>query len=171
VVKISRMQRLGEESVFAILRDGDVLGELALFADDSARTADAQALEDTECVTLGREPLLAFLRARPDLMLAQLARLSDYIRRKDDTLAEIAFLDVPGRVAKVLLDLAEKHGRPAAGGTVIGVRLSQRTLAGMVGASRENVNRALARFAAQGDVKLASGSITVLRPEALRRRA
>jgi CRP-like cAMP-binding protein len=170
-VKISRTRRSGEESVFALMRAGDLLGELALFSRDVARTADAQALEATDCVTLGREPLLEFVRTRPDLLLDAVAGLVDSIRRKDEAIVETAFLDIPGRVARTLLALAERHGRPAPEGTQIGAKLSQRTLAGMVGASRENVNRALNMFAAQGDLKLEGGVITVVRPEALRRRA
>ena len=170
-VKISRTRRLGEEAVFAILREGDLFGELALFNQDAERTADAQAVEPTECVTLRREPLLAFMRERPDLLLTALSVLSEAIRQKDETVAEIAFLDIPGRVARLLLDLAERHGRTQDGSTRIDLKLSQRTLAGMVYASRENVNRALARFAHQGDIRLEGGTITILRPEALRRRS
>src|SRR6059058_5723917 len=67
-VKIARMGRTGEEAVYAVLLPGDVFGELALFDPNSVRTADAQAVEPTECVTLGREAFLAFLDAHPKLI-------------------------------------------------------------------------------------------------------
>ncbi len=170
-VKISRMGRGGDEAVFAILLPGDIFGELALFDEDAARTADAQAMELTECLTLGREPLLTFLEKHPAAMRHLVQQLSGYIRRRDEQFAEAAFLDIPGRVAKTLLDLSESRGERTPAGTRIQMRLSQRTLAGMVAASRENVNRALARFTAHGDLKQEGGYITIVRPAELRKRA
>lgn len=169
-VKISRLRRHGEEAVFTILADGDVFGELAMFDSDSARTADAQALEATECITLRREPLLDLLRSQPELLLQLLGDLSEYIRRRDEAYAETAFLDIPGRVARTLLQLASTHGRVTPEGTRIGVRLSQRALAGMVGASRENVNRALSGFAGRGSIVLEGGTITIVDKDALAKR-
>ena len=96
--------------------------------------------------------------------------LSDYIRRKDEAYSDLAFNDIPGRVARKLLELAAARGGPAEGEANVTVPLSQRTLAGLVGASRENVNRALSRFASLGLIKLERGRVTVLRPEELRRR-
>jgi CRP/FNR family transcriptional regulator len=169
-VKVSRLGRSGDEAVFAMLLPGDVLGELALFDDSAMRTSDAQAVEATECLTLSREAVVGFLLARPQLMLRIIAMLSGYVRRKDDAFAEVAFLDITGRVAQKLLDLAETNGQATADGVRIGMRLSQRALAGMVGASRENVNRALSRFAATGVIRHEGGAITILDPAALRRR-
>ena len=83
----------------------------------------------------------------------------------------MAFRDIPGRVARKLLELASARGEPVRSGTPIALSLSQRTLAGMVGASRENVNRALSRFSSLGLLKVERGRITLLRPEELRRRA
>jgi CRP-like cAMP-binding protein len=103
-------------------------------------------------------------------MLRIITMLSGYVRRKDDAFAEVAFLDITGRVAQKLLDLAESNGQLTADGVRIGMRLSQRALAGMVGASRENVNRALSRFGAGGAIRQDGGVITILDPAALRRR-
>ncbi len=170
-VKISRMGRGGEEAIFAVLLPGDVFGELSVFDEQAARSADAQAMELTECVLLRREPLMAFLEGHPLFMRHLFKVLSGYIRRKDEAFAESAFLDIPGRVAKKLLDLAESHGERAPAGVRIGLRLSQRNLAGMVSASRENVNRALARFTALGAIQQDGGFITILKPAELRKRA
>lgn len=98
-------------------------------------------------------------------------RLIRQIRRKDEEFADLAFRDIPGRVARKLLKLAAVRGERSESGTVIALPLSQRTLAGLVGASRENVNRALSRFASLGLIKVERGRITLLRPEELRRRA
>jgi CRP-like cAMP-binding protein len=97
--------------------------------------------------------------------------LARYVQQVDESLAEIAFLDITGRVARKLLDLGQSHGRTTADGIRIDVRLSQRTLAAMVSASRENVNRALHRFTARGDIRQDGGLITILRPDELRKRA
>jgi len=167
-VKISRTTEAGGEVVFAVLGAGDVFGELAVLQENAMRSADAQALVETECFVLHRRALVAFLVAHPAVMWRVITVLSDYIRRKDEAFSDLAFNDIPGRVARKLLELASARGeRP---GGVVTVPLSQRTLAGLVGASRENVNRALSRFAALGAIKLERGRVTVLRPEELRRR-
>jgi CRP/FNR family cyclic AMP-dependent transcriptional regulator len=170
-VKIVRSGPGGAEVVFAVLMPGDLFGELALLEDGALRTADAIAVEPTECLTLERRALIGFLESHPERMWHVIRFLGAYIRRKDESFAEVAFLDIHGRVARKLLDLAARHGEPAKGGTRIGLRVSQRTLAGMVAASRENVNRALSRFAAHGDISIEGGFITVLDADALRRRS
>jgi CRP/FNR family cyclic AMP-dependent transcriptional regulator len=170
-VKISRSGPRGAEVVFAVLLPGDMFGELALLEDGALRTADAVAVAPTDCLTLERHVLITFLEAHPERMWHLIRFLSAYVRRKDESFAEVAFLDIQGRVARKLLELAQTHGEPAPGGTRIAVRISQRTLAGMVAARRENVNRALSSFAAQGDISLAGGYITVLDAAALRRRS
>jgi CRP/FNR family transcriptional regulator/CRP/FNR family cyclic AMP-dependent transcriptional regulator len=169
-VKISRMGRGGEEAVYAILTGGDSFGEIALLSGDAERTADAQAMELTECVSVSREAFLAFLGQHPAMMTSLIQTLAGYVQQVDASLSEIAFLDIGGRVARKLLDLAQSHGQPTADGIRIEMRLSQRTLASMVAASRENVNRALHRLAAHGDIRQDGGQITILRPAELRKR-
>lgn len=169
-VRIARTLPDGDEAVLALLHAPDVFGELAVLDERSERTADALADTDVECLTLRREALLDFLEARPSLLRGLVVRLAAYVRYKDDMLAEVGFNDIPGRLAGKLLELAERHGRPVEGGVRIEATLTQRTLAGMVAASRENVNRALARFAAGGALRVEGSTITILRPEALRRR-
>ena len=169
-VKISRTTEAGGEVVFAVLGAGDVFGELAVLQENAVRSADAQALADTECFVLHRQALVAFLVAHPAVMWRLVTVLSDYIRRKDEAFSDLAFNDIPGRVARKLLELAGAHDGRAGAEVHATVPLSQRTLAGLVGASRENVNRALSRFASLGLIKLERGRVTVLRPEELRRR-
>jgi len=169
-VKILRVGAGGSEIVFAVVGPGEVFGELSLFEPDGERSADAVALEPTECALLARDPVIAFLLAHPALLLRVISSLIGYLQRKDQAMAEVAFLDIPGRVARRLLDLAASRGERLAEGVVIRIPLSQRTLAGMVGASRENVNRALHRFVELGYISQARGSITVLKPDELRRR-
>jgi CRP/FNR family cyclic AMP-dependent transcriptional regulator len=169
-VKIGHVGEGGGEVVFAIAGPGEVLGELSLFDEEGERTADAQALEPAECIVIAKGPLLEFLTARPELLLRIIASLSVYIKRKDATMGEVAFLDIAGRVATKLVQLADTKGRPTSDGTSIDVTLNQRTLAAMVGATRENVNRALRRFSDLGYIRVDRGSITVLNRDQLRRR-
>jgi CRP/FNR family cyclic AMP-dependent transcriptional regulator len=169
-VKIVRVGAGGDEIVFAGVGPGEVFGELSLFEPEGERSADAVALEPTECAMLARDPVVAFLLAHPKLLLGMISSLVGYIERKDRAMAEVAFLDIPGRIAQRLLDLAGSRGERVSEGVVIRIPLSQRTLAGMVGASRENVNRALHRFVELGYISQARGTITVLKPDELRRR-
>jgi CRP-like cAMP-binding protein len=170
-VKIARIGPGGEEVVFAVLLPGDFFGEMALFDDEAYRTASAQAVLLTECLALSRELFNRFLDDHPQMARRLLRTLSLYIRRMDESLAEAAFADIPARVAGKLLELSEIQGEQTPEGIRIRTRLPQRTLAGMVGASRENVNRALRRFIVRGDIKQENGYITVVRPAELRKRS
>lgn len=169
-VKIGRIGQGGGEVVFAIAGPGEVFGELSLFDDLGERTADAEALEPTVCLVIAKGPLLQFLTARPQLLLRIIASLSAYIKRKDATIGDVTFLDIPGRVATKLVELADTKGLRKPDGISIELSLNQQTLAAMVGATRESVNRALHRFSDVGYIRLDHGSITVLNRDQLRRR-
>ncbi|HEY6875228.1 MAG TPA: Crp/Fnr family transcriptional regulator [Candidatus Dormibacteraeota bacterium] len=160
-VKISRATEAGSEVVFAILGAGSALGELGALEEGADRSADAKALTETECLVIYRPALVKFLTAHPAAMWGVLNVLTTYIRTKDEAFVDLAVRDIPGRVARKLLELA---------GAEKSLAISQSTLAGMVGASRENVNRALSRFASLGYIDLDRGRITLLKPEELRRR-
>jgi len=168
LVRVSRTSRQGRELVLGLFGVGETLGELGVLEASGTRTADAIAVEATACVALGRDDLRALVRKDPDLGLRLLAALVDHIRRKDEELAEIAFLDLPGRLAHKLLQLADRHGEKVEGGVRIAVRVPQGELAAMVGSSRENVNRALGQFVKMGAVAMDRGTITILDAEALR---
>jgi CRP/FNR family transcriptional regulator/CRP/FNR family cyclic AMP-dependent transcriptional regulator len=168
LVRVSRTSRQGRELVLGLFGGGDMIGELGVLEASGTRTADAMAVEATSCVALTKDDLRAVVRKTPELGLRLLATLVDYVRRKDEELAEIAFLDLPGRLAHKLLQLADRHGEPVEGGVRITVRVPQSELAAMVGSSRENVNRALGRFVTMGAVAVDRGSITILDADALR---
>src|ERR1700719_906499 len=171
-VKIGRIGRGGGEVVFAIAGPGEVFGELSLFDEDGERTADAQALEQTECLVIANGPLLQFLSLRPQLLLQIIGSLIAYIKRKDSAMGDIAFLDIPGRVAMTLLQLADAKGRATSDGISIDFTPNQRQLAAVVAGTRGNVNRALRGFSDLGYIRVDHGSVTVLnRKELLRRGA
>ena len=168
-IKIGRTGPRGDEVVFGLVRAGETFGELALFEADAVRSADAQAMEASECLALSKEAVLKFFEQHPPAMRRLVQVLIGYLRDTDATISETALLDIPGRVARKLLELAGSRGEQTDRGVRIPLRLSQRTLAGMVGASRENVNRALSRFEKQGLIRQEAGQITLLQPERLRR--
>jgi adenylate cyclase len=168
LVRVTRTSRHGRELVLRLLKAGDTLGELGVFDAAGIRTADAVAVEATTCVVLSKDDLQAALRANPELGLRLLATVVGYVRRKDEELADVAFLDVPGRTARKLLELSDRHGVAVATGMRISIRVPQGELASMVGASRENVNRAISRLITLGAVSIDQGHITILDEARLR---
>jgi len=161
LVRVTRTSRQGRELVLRLLTAGDTLGELGVLDAAGTRTADAVAVEPTTCVILSKDDLHAAVRATPELGLRLLASLVAYVRRKDEELADVSFLDVTGRTARKLLELADRHGEAVAGGVRIGVRVPQAELAAMVGASRENINRSLSRLITLGAMSIDQGHITI----------
>ncbi|MDF8264815.1 Crp/Fnr family transcriptional regulator [Luteipulveratus flavus] len=169
-VKLGRRSPDGRENLLAILGPGEMLGELSLF-DPGARTATATAVAGTELVGLSHKDLTTFLGGRPEVAITMLGALARRLRRTNEALGDLVFTDVPGRVAKALLDLSSRFGRPAEDGVLVAHDLTQEELAQLVGASRETVNKALADFASRGWLKLEARAVTLLDVERLQRRA
>lgn len=165
-VKISHTTPEGHEVVLAILGPGDFFGELALL-DDAPRSATALALETTETWTLHREEFMRYLTDNPEFALHVLKTLARHIRRLNTQLADIFFLDLPGRLARTLLGLAEQYGRHTTDGTVIELALTQTDLAEMTGATRVSINKALGRFRREGWIRVNGRQVTLLDPAAL----
>ena len=142
-VKSYRVSVDGAEVILGFNGVGDITGHVGLFHPLRARLVNVEAMEPTVCLTLRREPLLAFLRQHPPVMERMLELISDVAGRAAYSFSGLAFEDIRRRVVRALLALAEEFGEPAGHGIRIRLRLSQRTLAALVAASRENVNRAL----------------------------
>ncbi|KNX36103.1 Crp/Fnr family transcriptional regulator [Luteipulveratus halotolerans] len=169
-IKLGRRSPDGRENLLAILGPGEMLGELSLF-DPGARTATATAVAETELVGLSHQELTVFLDGRSEVAVTLLSALARRLRRTNEALGDLVFTDVPGRVAKALLDLSSRFGRPAEEGVLVAHDLTQEELAQLVGASRETVNKALADFASRGWLKLEARAVTLLDVERLQRRA
>lgn len=165
-VKISHATPDGQEVVLAILGPGDFFGELALL-DDSPRSATAVALEATETWTLHRDKFIEYLTDRPDFALHVLKTLARHIRRLNTQLADIFFLDLSGRLARVLLNLADQYGRKSLDGTTIDLVLTQTDLAEMTGATRVSINKTLGRFRRSGWIRMNGRRVTVVDHDAL----
>ncbi|TMD53016.1 MAG: Crp/Fnr family transcriptional regulator [Chloroflexi bacterium] len=160
-VKVSIPDEEGHEIVVAVEREGAVFGELALF-DDAPRSATVTALDQTQVVTLAREDFLRVLERSPRATREILRLLARTVRRASGRIEDLVFLDVPGRVAKCLLDLATAHARTE-------VELTQDDLAAFVGATRVSVNRALADLESQGAIAVGRRHIAVKEPALLRK--
>ncbi len=132
----------GRESVVALMEPGDLFGEMPLF-DDLDRSAEARALEPSTVVAIPYEPVRRVYEAHPHELWSVVRLLAGRIRAMDETLADSVFLDVTGRTAKRLLELAGEADEFI-------LPITQEELAGMVGASRERVNKAIASFVRLG---------------------
>lgn len=169
-IKLGRTAPDGRENLLALLGPGQMFGELSLF-DPGPRSATCTAVTDTGLLGLGHADLLPWLTGRPEVSRGLLLQLASRLRKSNDTLADLVFSDVPGRVAKALLDLSTRFGVPSDEGVRVVHDLTQEELAQLVGASRETVNKALADFVARGWLRLEQRSVVMLDVERLRRRA
>jgi CRP-like cAMP-binding protein len=169
-VKITTLAADGREAFVAIIGPGQVFGELSLF-ELQQRTADARTMEPTIMHALAHEDFRPYVAAHPEVAWELLKVLVRMVRRQDQAIQDMVFLDVGGRVARRLLDLADQHGDDAGGGAIrIDVPITQEELAQMVGASRESVNKALGSFMDRGWVALEGRHYVVSDPESLRGR-
>ncbi|MGN6300463.1 MAG: Crp/Fnr family transcriptional regulator [Angustibacter sp.] len=169
-IKLGRTSADGRENLLAILGPGEMFGELSLF-DPGPRTATATSVGDSRLIGLGHDALKPWLIQHPEVALTLLNALARRLRRTNETLADLVFSDVPGRVAKALLDLSTRFGRPTDDGILVAHELTQEELAQLVGASRETVNQALADFATRGWLRLEARAVVLMDVERLRRRA
>lgn len=168
-VKISIMSPDGQEISLVVFGKGDCFGELALL-DGEPRSADAISLERVECYTLQRVEFHKAIMKNPKIAIQVLEVLSRRLRKTDNQVEDLIFLDVYGRVAKKLLELAEEHGIKGQNGTLIDVRLTQQELASMVGASRESVNKVMGYFSEKQYISKDKHRITIHRMLDLKRR-
>lgn len=168
-IKIVLPSPLGDEVVLAIFRESDFFGEMALL-DGMPRSADAVALEDSELFVLNRPDFVAFLQNNPAAIQAILRSLSLRLRKTDDLLQDTCFLNISGRLAKKLVQLAEEHGREEENRASFELSLTQSDLARMVGASRESINKELRMLREKGLVTVQGGSFTIHNMQRLKRR-
>jgi len=160
----------GRENLLSILGPGEMFGELSLF-DPGPRTSTATAVTDAKLLSLGHEKVIPWLKQHPEVSLQLLTRLSQRLRRTNEAVGDLVFSDVPGRVAKALIDLGDRFGKTTPEGLLVNHDLTQEELAQLVGASRETVNKALADFAGRGWLKLDGRSVLIADVERLSKRS
>lgn len=156
----------GGEIVFDVYTRAGVLGEAALFV-ERTRIVDAVATTPATVLALDRPLLVDFLLQHPPVTLRTLESLASQTRVSILDAAALAHRPIRDRLVLKLLELAHTHGQPSTHGTVIELRLTQSTLAALIGASRENVNRALASLVQAGLITNHAGTIAITRPDAL----
>ena len=164
-VKVVLIGEDGREVILGVLEPGAHFGELALI-DDQPRSAHVIAMDDAHLLILRREDFRRRVEANPSVAWALLTELSRRLRRADQKIGGLVLLDVPGRIARLLLDLAQE-----AGGDTIEKALTHQTIAQMIGASRETVSRAMKEFQDQGLIRVERRRIAVGNREALEKRA
>jgi len=153
-VKLTLVDDSGREAVIAILRGGDVFGELELF-DDLPRAVTVTAISETQLLALGRADFFEVLERHPRSMRAMLALLARTVSHTAGRIEDLVFLDAPSRVAKCLVDLKDTQG--------IGndIQLTQDDIAAFAGATRAFVNRVLSDLEAQGVIAVGRRHIAI----------
>jgi CRP/FNR family cyclic AMP-dependent transcriptional regulator len=168
-VKISLISPDGQEISLVVFGKGECFGEFAIL-DGLPRSADAVALEKVECYTLQRSDFHNAIMKNPKIAIQIIEVLTRRLRSTDQMVEDLIFLDVYGRVAKKLLELADTHGTKVDDGTRIDVRLTQQEIASMVGASRESVNKVMGYFTDKNFISAEKYKITLHRISDLERR-
>jgi CRP/FNR family cyclic AMP-dependent transcriptional regulator len=170
MVKLTVTSSEGREMLLAVLQPPDSFGELSLI-DGGRRSATATAVSATTLVAMGRTELLRALHEEPALVDGMLRSIGSLARKVSDQAADLVFLDVQGRVAKLLLSLAARARESMGDPQTITMPLPQGEMAEMVGVSRQSYNQALRRLADRGWIALGDGEVTVLDASALERRS
>ena len=170
LVKVFVTSEEGEDMVLVTLRSPETFGELALI-DGGLRSASAEALEPTRAVTLSRGTLLELLQSHPALAQSLLSSLGGLVRRLTEQAADLVFLDLHGRVAKLLLSLAEERGRRENQEILLDLQVTQGDLAAMVGGSRQSVNHILQAFQRRGYLEIKGRRMALKDLSALAKRA
>jgi CRP-like cAMP-binding protein len=159
-VRIFLLSKSGQEISVNVYGPGDLFGEMALL-DGLPRSAGAMVMEKTVVYTLYRDDFLRCIETYPRMARSIIGELSSRLRYTTDCIERLAFLDVNGRVAAKLLELADRTGQPGEG-IEIDLRLTQTELASWVSARRESVNKVLSSFRDQGLIELDGQRITIL---------
>ncbi len=168
-VRIYLPSALGTDLTLAVLGPGQFFGDLSLL-DGRPRSASAAALADTNVVILERSDFVALVRSRPEAAMSVLAVVARRLRETDEMASDLAFLDVGGRLAKKLLDLAATNSVRRPDGVLVDMTLTQEELANMIGVTRESVNRNLSLFRRVGLIAKEGRRFVLRDPAGLRRR-
>ncbi len=170
VVKVFVSSEEGDEMVLVTLQPPDVFGEVAI-VDAGPRSASAEALEASKVLVVSRPTLLEMMKTHTDVNEAVLRSLGNSLRRLTEQAADLVFLDLHGRIAKLVVGLAEKQQGASDSAVVLDLHITQTDIGRMVGGSRQSVNQILKDFEKRGYVEVQGSRLTVKDLEGLRRRA
>lgn len=169
-VKVSLSSAEGKEAILSILEPGQLIGEMSLL-DGGHRSATVTAMDACRFMAIRRKDFLGFLEQRPSVALALLQALSLRLRATNDMVGNLSFLNLPARLARILLNLGQQYGKHTGEGIVIGLKLSQEELGNLVGVSRESVNRQVRVWVETGVLDYAHGILILKDSDALFREA
>ena len=155
-VKVVLIGEDGREVILSMLRSGDFFGEMSLI-DDQPRSAHVIATEDSNLLVLRREEFRVCLEQAPRIAVGLLQALSRRLRRADDKIGGLVLLDVTGRVARMLLELADEHD-----GEHVPRKITHHMIAQMIGSSRETVSRTIRELGDQGLIQVSRKDIAIL---------
>ncbi len=159
-VKVVLYGESGREMILTMFRPGDFFGEMSLL-DGQPRSANVIAMEDARALVLQREDFLRHMQEAPAIAINVLSEMSQRLRKADEIIGNLALLDVYGRVARLLIDLAKKEGDTTDEGIVITTRPTQQDIASMIGTSRETVSRVLSEFQRRGFLQMQGKKIVL----------
>lgn len=160
-VKVSRVSEDGKEVILTILGESDFFGEMAIL-DGLTRSANVTAMEDSELFIIQRSEFLALLHSHPEIAVALLQELTQRLRSADMKIKSLSLKDAEGKVATVILQLADDIGKIRQGTVEIEKLPFQHDLANMAGTSRETISRTLHSFAKKGMVELDGSKLRIL---------
>jgi len=166
-IKIFGSSSQGRSKTFAYLEPGDFFGEMSLI-DEEVRSASASALEDTVLIMLKADDFRKLIVSRPNIGLGMLKTLSGRLRKSNKEIEALSFNNVLGRIAQILLDLADRYGKKTDEGVRIEMLLSHRELAEMAGTAREVISRVISRFRRIGCVTIFDNRIIITDREKLK---
>ena len=160
-VKVARCSNDGREVILTILSDSDFFGEMAIL-DGLTRSATVTSLEGTELFLLQRNDFMNLLHEHPEISVALLQELTKRLRAADMKIKALSLKDAEGKVATVILQLADDIGKIKQGKVEIDKLPLQQDLANMAGTSRETISRTLHSFAKKGLVELEGSKLKIL---------
>lgn len=172
-VKLIRQSSDNRVQLLSIHARGEVLGEIPVFDPSGGpRTATAVAMSNgTRVAWLEHDVLFRWINEHPRVAVDMLQVLANRLRANNERISDLVFMDVPGRLAKTLINLGARFGRPVEAGLLVPHDLTQEEMAQLVGSSRETVNKALMDFANRGWIAREGRSIIIYQPGMLIRRA
>lgn len=165
-LKVSVTSEDGKELSFFILHANDIFGELALL-DGERRSATVTAIGPAELLVLHLRDFQELLRQHQLIGLKLLSVLAGRVRATTSLYEASVFIEIPGRLAGKLLELAEEHGREEDGGIQLDIKLSQYELGTLINASRESVNKQLKTWQGQEIIEIRKGRIFIVDPDVL----
>jgi CRP/FNR family transcriptional regulator, cyclic AMP receptor protein len=167
-VKINSMSLDGRQIVFNIINPGEIVGEIGML-DGGERSGDAIAMSDCEVLVLNRRNFMPLLERHADMCLMLIKTLCTRLRHTTEQVEDLLFRQVAARLAKALLQLSERSGRPEVDGRVLELHLSQTEIGNIAACTRESVNKQVQAWHRAGLVDLAKGTIIIRDPAALKR--